>query len=190
VKALPPVNGGFLIQDKHAFELLSRAYVMAVACKAQAHLADIKDHEITLGGDEFDYGIDGRFRNWGSTNGIKFPKGRGFDFQLKATTRWTINKGHIVYEMEASAYNKLILQNQEKDSDKGVLLLLCIPDNLKNAVHINQDHCLLQRSVYWHVIKGARSANSSSVTVKIPLKNLFDEVALDRILKKADRRQL
>lgn len=177
-----------MLNEKHAYELLSRAYVAAVASKARAHMGDITPHAMTMGGEEFDYGIDGSFEVYGETNGKPFPKGRGFRFQLKATTRWSLKGKTIIYDLKGDAYNKLVRQNRE-GGDKGVLLLLCIPENLHSAIEINHDHCLLKRSVYWLVINGPDRKNSS-VRIRIPVTNLFDDVALVDILDKADRRVL
>ncbi len=177
-----------MLTEKHAFELLSRAYVTAVASKARAHMGEVTPHAMTMGEGEFDYGIDGSFNVYGVANGDPYPKGRGFRFQLKATKRWSIDGVDVVYDLKGDAYNKLVRQNRE-DGDKGVLLLLCIPENIQSAVEITHDHCLIKRSVYWTVLRGP-DKDQGSVRVRIPVANLFDDAALVDILDKADRRVL
>src|SRR5689334_5975930 len=106
------------LTDNHAMESLSRAYVQAIAGYTRLNL------RLALGGQEFDYGVDGTFYPIKSLKGKLVQSGFALDFQLKATTNWKTTSTHVIYNMNAAAYNKIVDRNKEGVIPQ-ILILLC-----------------------------------------------------------------
>ena len=87
-------------------EQLSLAFVKAIAANAGIIMKEYK----------VDYGLDGGFCDvdiYEDSEGHKryYETGFGIDFQLKSTTNIRLERGFLVYDLEAKNYNDLVRNN-------------------------------------------------------------------------------
>ena len=141
-------------------EQLSLAYVRAVLFRAGFRLSSpvVDDH-----------GIDGT---------IVDPDRRGInrvDFQLKATTQYEIRGDVIAYDLRVEDYNRLIIE----DDVPRVLILYLMPEDEDQWLAQGEEELCLRKCSYWVSLMGMQpSRNSSSVRVRVPLVNMFDQDGL------------
>lgn len=166
-----------MITIQHRQEQLSRAYVHAVTARAG---------HIFLPAD-LDYGIDGSLRQVKDRNGRRFESGYAIDIQLKATTNWSADNGHIVYDLEAKTYNDLIDRFNEQRATQMLLVVLCLPADENEWLNVSQDQLILKNCCYWCKLDGQPTDNAQTKRVRIPSANILspDVVAalLDRVAR-------
>jgi len=163
------------ITENHAMELLSRAYVQAIAGYARLNIQWLQ---------EFDYGVDGTFRPIKSRQGELLDNGFPLDFQLKSTTNWRVENNHVIYNMDATSYNKIVDGNNPPAMPQ-ILILLCLPKSPVEWVENNEEQLLLRKCCYWDRLAGESTDNKSSVTIQIPRTQLLNSVTLLDLLKKS-----
>lgn len=174
-----PIGGIFdLITRQHAQETLSKAYIHALAAKAGVNLALEPCH---------DYGVDGAFRPIVSRDGRLVDSGFNLEFQLKSTTRWSVENDHIVYDLEAKTYNDLA--TREPEADGCVLILLCLPTNEEQWLETTHDALTLRNCCYWFRIEGMPTDNKEQIRVRIPRQNLLTAESVQQILKDEQARR-
>lgn len=128
------------LPKSHVMERLSLAYVQAVVASAGAHFA----HE-----DQPEYGIDCTIKQV-----INMPDGHytytGFPLmcQIKSTTQWVEEPAHIVYDLDAVAYNKLVLL----ESKAAILILFRLSKIEDEWVKCNEDLLEMRNCCYWEFI--------------------------------------
>src|SRR6185312_5629562 len=83
---------------QHTQESLCLAHIYALAGVAGLNWAIRK---------VYDYGVDGQFNMVVERNGRRGDSGFPLDFQGKATIKWELQHGSIVYDVEAKTYNDL-----------------------------------------------------------------------------------
>ncbi|MBT9588267.1 DUF4365 domain-containing protein [bacterium] len=147
------------ITENHQKEALSIAYVEAISARAGVNIAFAARH---------DYGIDGSFRPVVIVGNQRCETGHHLNFQLKATTRWTVEGDHVLYPMEVRTYNHLVRIASELGACPTVLLLLCLPDGPDNWLSHSSDQLILRRCCYYLRLQGSESSNTDNVTVRIP----------------------
>lgn len=157
------------IPKEHQMEQLHTAYITAVSALGGA----------TYDPPRQDYGIDGRIAevrrfpngNYRATNWL-------FNCQLKATTRFVVRGDVIVYEMDSEAYNRFV----ECDGDTTrILIVFCLPKQWEDWLNISEDSLVLKNCCYWTALSGEPTSNSSSKTIYIPRRNLFNAEAVQYI---------
>jgi len=173
-----------LLTTQHTQEGLSRAYVSAVAFKAGVN--------VLCNPFEFDYGVDGEFKELQiveNSDGKKKREHTGLTlgFQLKATIDWSHRGDKVIYDLEAPAYNKLSRQmNTYRVSKWGtpiVLIVMCLPKEEKEWLLMDEDQFLLKRCCYFSVIEGKETPNSASIRIEIPRTNRFSPDALKSLIR-------
>ena len=151
------------MSPNHIQEQLSLAYVRAAIFRYGYNLSRLEVD---------DHGIDGtivaysRNRHLGNRNKI--------DFQLKATTVYDIRGANLIYDLPVDNYNVLI-----ETGPPQVLILFAMPGD--DALWLSQSHdeMSLRKCAYWVSLMGlARSGNSSTVRVSIPMSNMLDQDGL------------
>ena len=146
-------------------EQLSLSYVRAVTFRAGVSLSrpEVDDH-----------GIDGT---------IVDPDRRGVnrvDFQLKATTQYEIRNDVVVYDLRVEDYNRLVIE----DDVPRILILYVMPDDDSQWLVQSEEELCLRKCSYWMTLMGeARSRNSSTVRVSVPLANVFDQAGLRNMFR-------
>lgn len=97
------INDGIDMTEEHIKEMISTAYVEAIAA----------DAGIDIFKPLFDYGVDGTFKSMTYDSRYKRWNDNGFsiDFQLKSTTNITPKDDFLLYDLEAKNYRDLINEN-------------------------------------------------------------------------------
>jgi hypothetical protein len=144
------------------------AHIYATAGMARvAFSADVKD-----------YGVDGQFKTIVDLNGSLVPSGIPLDFQAKATQKWRLDGSHIVYDLDARAYNNIV--GRRASDTPLILILLCLPPEFHRWHTTTSDTTTLRHCCYWWVESGDLTHNTSTKKIRIPVKDIFTpEVLLD-----------
>ena len=118
----------------HIQEQLSLAYVKAVVYRAGFNFSKISvdDHK-----------IDGTIQSY--SNGVN-----RVDFQLKATTDFTVRDGSIAYDLEVRTYNLLV----EQEGIPAVLILYVMPKDSDQWLEQSEEQMHLRNAAYWHSLEG------------------------------------
>lgn len=152
-------------------ERLSMAYVTAVVARAGAKFVPSAGPE---------YGTHGTVRKITEVSGGAFvPTGHTFDCQLKATTTCQMSHGHVIYDMEVTAYNKLA---NWAGTAPCILVLLRLPTDLEHWVDLDEERLLLRNCCYWEHVAGSPSQNQRSQRIQIPRKQVFTPDSVNDLL--------
>jgi hypothetical protein len=156
----------------HCKESLSRAYVTAVVGRARQSISWRYD---------FDYGVDGMVRELAARGARIRETGFGFDFQTKTTVNWAIDGDHVVYDLEADAYNDLV-ERAGTSAFPFLLILLCLPPDDSKWLKVTPAQFVLQKCAFWCKLSGALTSNVNSHRVRIPTANVFTPAAVVKLL--------
>ena len=102
------------------------------------------------------------------------------DIQAKSSVTARVEASEVIYSMEVKTYNDL------RDTSVGtprILVLLVLPRDEEQWVHIDQTRFMIRGSAYWMSLRGkGGGTNRERVTVSIPRSNLFTVESLKRIM--------
>lgn len=176
-----------MLTIQHTKEGLSRAYISAVTFRAGVNLE--------LGTDAFDYGVDGTFKEVIFANKKRTNSGVNLEFQMKASVDWQLKGQEIHYPLVLHSYNGLVSRMQAYRSGNitaKILVLLCLPKEESHWLELNEDHLLLRRCCYYHVLQGPTKAGhkDSKTNVKIPIANKVTPDAIKDLLKRVKEDRL
>lgn len=157
-------------------ETLSIAYATAVI--------GIAGHSLTIISE--DYGTDISIRRIDNFNNMIIDLGPIFECQLKSTVNWQEEKEHIVYDMEAAAFNRLIYQHQNASSPV-ILVLLCLPKNEIEWLAINIDELKLRKCCFYKIMDDDFTTNSDSIRIRIPKKNVFNPENVSKLVSEVGK---
>lgn len=162
------------IPTTHLQERLSLAYVQAVVANAGAQLIEPQGHE---------YGVDAYIQGVRRLGNGKF-RSVGFMFmtQIKATITSEMTPEHIIYDMEADAYNKLATW---EGSTFCVLVVCCLPRNEVNWITTNEQNLIMRRCCYWTDVPLTPVTNDSKKRIRIPRTQAFTPEAVRGLLSRA-----
>jgi hypothetical protein len=167
-----------LLTENHIMETLSRAYVQAIAGGAGLNL------KLEQTAREFDYGVDGTFHPIKPLQGKLVESGFPLDFQVKATTNWTLDSTHVIHSMKAIAYNKMVDRNNEKGATPKLLILMCLPKETMRWLETDEDRLLLRKCCYWERLTGDLTNNLDNITIRIPRnQRLIPEMVVELLAK-------
>ena len=141
-------------QDKE--EALSRVYIEAVAAAAGYITAEPKPDRDSV---DLQICAGGRMRP-------------ALDLQLKATVNLHVSAdGDLPFKLPLGNYNGLRCETQTPR----LLVVLDLPRDSSQWVTITADELVLRHRAYWMNLRGLGATdNKSSVTVRIPRRNLFN----------------
>lgn len=145
-------------------EALSQVYAHAVAARAGYVTASYN----------FDRdGVDLQIRAGGAMR-------PAIDLQLKATvTLGEPRDGHVQFPLRRRNYDLLIRETQTPR----LLIVLDLPKDEREWMTITSDSLILRRRAYWLNLKEHQeTTNATSVTVDIPVANIFDVSGLRRLM--------
>jgi len=160
-------------------ELLSISCVNAIVSKAGALFSP----------NAIDFGVDASIRKVGEFNGERIDLGCVFDLQLKASINWKREEKHIVYDMRAEAYNKLIKRN-ENSTIPCLLVLMCLPRDNAAWLLTTEERTVLQESCYFFHIQGDATNNGRSFRIRIPRENLLTPDAVGLLIAQVEQGRL
>lgn len=127
-----------------------------------------------------DFGIDLEVRRLKIDGAKRIDLGAFLSFQLKASINWILEGEHVVYDMEADAYNRLIVSSEEGTLPVA-LVLLCLPREEAEWLNACEEHLLVKRCCYYHFLQGEKTKNTSSVRIRIPRAQLLTPEAIERL---------
>jgi hypothetical protein len=153
-------------------ELLSVSHVSAIVACAGAAPGVVAN----------DYGVDVEVRRIGNFAGKRIDLGSILDLQLKASIRWSVEEEHIVYDLDADAYNRLVYR-RENSSIPCALVLCCLPEDAAHWLKVNEDELVLAKCCYFHFIDSEPTANTSSIRIRIPRCQLLTPESLGDLIE-------
>lgn len=149
------------------------AHIRALAGKAGVNLG--------LGDTVHDYGIDGTLRHVQIIGNERYESGVNIDIQLKATTDWEADATHVIYDLTAKAYNKLV--NRHRRANRVLLVLLCLPKDESLWLSSTEEALILRNCCYWEHVTGKPTKNSASQRIKISRGKVLTAEALKKIVE-------
>lgn len=152
-------------------EMLSFSYVSAVIAQAGA----------TWDSPKRDFGIDVSVRRIEKYDDMIIDSGVLLDCQLKATIDWSETPDEIIYDLDAKAYNKLVIQSSRM-CYKCILIVFCLPTNKGEWLRLTEDELKLRRCCYYTFITGERTDHTRSVRIKIPKENILSPEAIKSLI--------
>ena len=105
------------------------------------------------------------------------------DLQLKATARPAgTTGGSLSFALKRRNYDLLRVNTQTPR----ILVVLMLPSNRNRWMTITREELVLRRSAYWLSLRGGEETmNRSSLTVRLPVANLFDVDGLRRLMEQS-----
>jgi hypothetical protein len=159
------------ITTQHTQESLCLSHIYALAGMAGVNYAIKKI---------YDYGVDGQFNTVKERPARKVDSGVPLDFQAKATIKWELKDGHIVYDLEAKTYNDIV--EREPYESTMVLILLCLPKDQVDW-HLVETHATTMRHCcYYHLLSGEPTENENTKRIFIPEGNVLTPDMLNKLL--------
>jgi hypothetical protein len=161
---------GVPITEQHTEESLCFAHIYAIAGIAG----------VNYSANRYDYGIDGHFISVARRGMRLVDTGFPLDYQAKATIKWELKDGKIVYDVEAKNYNDFAHRTPAETTM--ILILLCLPKERRLWHASNCDETVLRHCCYWHTITGEPTENTDSKRIFIPSENLLTPAKLTELL--------
>jgi len=107
--------------------------------------------------------------------------------QLKATSQPNIIDDNIHFVLSVKNYNDL----RARSGTPRFLVVLCLPEDRTDWLVHSSSKLILQKCAYFVNLKGfPETANESSVTVKVPLSNIFSPDSLYDLMLKTSKEEL
>ncbi len=158
-------------------ELLSRAYVRAIAAQAGVICSE----------PEQDFGIDLCLRTVRARDGRLADVSGQFDVQVKSTTRATVTEGEVRYDLDVKTYDDL---REPGDNCPRILVLLVLPEDEAQWLTQSVEELILRRCAYWISLE-AYPATTATTTVRItlPRSAVFSVEAVRDILSRLRERK-
>lgn len=151
-------------------ELLSVAYVSAVVARS-GFVPNSVQH---------DFGVDLSVRRIGAFGNRRIDLGTFLDLQLKASVSWSLTDEHLAFDLEADAYNRLILR-RENAATPCALVVCCLPRDPSAWLNVHEDELVLKKCCYYHFLRGKETTNSSSKRIQIPRVQVLTPQSLKEI---------
>ena len=151
-------------------ELLSVAYVSAVVARS-GFVPNSVQH---------DFGVDLSVRRIGVFGSRRIDLGTFLDLQLKASVSWSLTDEHLAFDLEADAYNRLIIR-REHAATPCALVVCCLPRDDSDWLNVQEDELVLKKCCYYHFLNGQQTTNSSSRRIHIPRSQILTPQSLKEI---------
>lgn len=155
-----------ITQQKEQF---SRAYVSAVAAAAGCNISDWKVDD-----DSIDIGF-----------GRRSGRRARLEAQLKCTSAHTPSPERLAFPLPVKNYDDLRDPNLHVPR---ILVVLVVPDDVGAWVRQNHNRLVMRRCAWWTSLRNApTTANDNTVTVHLPVANLFGAASLTGMLDLIDQ---
>ena len=144
-------------------EQFSLAHIRAVAAQA--------GYQVTR--DETDTGLDGMLKG----DGAGRPR---MEFQAKSTATDIRRGDNLHFSLPVSTYNILRDPNAVIPA---ILILVLVPREIDLWTHQTDEQLCLRHCAYWLSLEGEPEVpNTATVTVRVPLANVFDGGQLHELM--------
>ena len=151
-------------------ELLSIAYVSAVVARS-GFVPNSVQH---------DFGVDLSIRKIGILGSRRIDLGAFLDLQLKASVNWSLTKEHLAFDLEAEAYNRLIIR-RDNAATPCALVVCCLPRDETKWLNVHEDELVLKKCCYYHFLDGPETNNRTSQRIHIPRSQVLTPQSLKEI---------
>lgn len=109
------------------------------------------------------------------------------EFQAKATSRDVLRPDGLHFPLPIKNYDDLSADTMVPR----ILIVLLMPKDNNDWLNQTEEELCLRHCGYWLSLANMPpSSNTSSVTVHIPMANIFDQAQLDDLMAKADTGRL
>jgi hypothetical protein len=157
-------------------ELLSRAYVRAIAAQAGAVCSE----------PEQDFGIDLCLRSVRGRGRRITDAGGQFDVQVKSTTRANVTEDEVRYDLSVKNYDDL---RAPGDNCPRILVVLVLPDDEAQWLSQSVEELVLRHCAYWISLEGyPPTAATTTTRIAIPRTAVFSAEAVRAILARLRER--
>lgn len=137
----------------------------------------------------FDYGVDGEFKLVAVRGQRRIETGFSLGYQAKATVRWAIDDGFVVYDLEAKNYNDIATRTSEESTL--ILILLCLPPASCDWHITTSEVTSLRNCCYWYLPEQPGAVpNTGTKRIRIPLANLLTPDSLLNLMHWERNRRL
>lgn len=136
-----------------------------------------------------DYGVDLTVRRVDSIGGKRMDMGGVFDCQLKATINWKAENDHVIYDLDAETYNKL-LYRKNNSSIPCFLVVMCLPKDHNEWICASEEALTIKKCCYYFSVDGKPTDNKTTVRVKIPREQILTPNTIKILISKVIRGEL
>ena len=106
------------------------------------------------------------------------------EFQAKATARDLVRGDHIHFPLPIKNYEDL----SDETINPRILIVLIMPNEIDEWVNQTHEELCLRHCAYWMSLKEApATSNVHSVTVQVPLGNVFNSAQLITMMQRTER---
>ena len=106
------------------------------------------------------------------------------EFQAKATARDLVRDGYVHYPLPIKNYDDLRIEA----INPRILIVLVMPQSTDQWATQSHEELCLRNCTYWLCLEGKPdTTNQHSITVHLPLTNVFDSVQLSNMMGKVER---
>jgi hypothetical protein len=154
-------------------ELISTSYVSAIIARS-----GFSPNAVAK-----DYGVDLEVRRIGVHGNKRIDLGVMLELQLKASINWEIDDSHIVFDLEADAYNRLVFR-RDNSSTPCALIVCCLPKDEGSWLTVCEDELVIKKCCYYYFVEGIETNNKSSKRIRIPRTQLLTPQAIQNFKHK------
>ena len=146
----------------------SLAHIEAVASHAGFQVEEVKvDRDSVDGTLKADFGTRPRI-----------------EFQAKATARDVVRDSHIHFPLPLKNYDDLRLEA----INPRILIVAILPQEIEDWVNQTDEELCLRHCSYWMSLRGEPpTSNQNTVTVNLPLSNVFNSPQLVELMQRTER---
>lgn len=148
-------------------ELISTSYVSAIIARSGFSPNSVAK----------DYGVDLEVRRIGVHGNKRIDLGVMLELQLKASINWEIDDSHIMFDLEADAYNRLVFR-RDNSSTPCALIVCCLPKDEGSWLTVCEDELVIKKCCYYYFVDGPETNNKSSKRIRIPRTQLLTPQAI------------
>lgn len=146
----------------------SLSYIEAVASHAGFQVEEVK---VDLDS------VDGTLK-------ADFGKRPRIEFQAKATARDVVRENYVHFPLSVKNYDDLRLEA----INPRILIVLVMPKSVDEWINQSHEEMCLRHCAYWMSLDGKPAlSNQNTITVSLPLGNVFDSTQLTRMMQSAER---
>ena len=146
----------------------SLSYIEAIASHAGFQVEEVKVDRDS---------VDGTLK-------ADFGKRPRIEFQAKATARDVVSDNYIHFPLSVKNYDDLRIEA----INPRILIALVMPQYIQEWVNQTGDELCLRHCAYWLSLKSEPArTNTHSVTVPVPLSNVFGSAQLTDMMQRTER---
>lgn len=134
-----------------------------------------------------DKGVDFSVHKFAVRGERLLDMGSVVDIQLKSSSRYSEDSGHIIYDLESKTFNDMVFRNQNGNIPF-ILVLMTLEDSASSSVIVREREIAIKRSMYWYRTKETvpRENEESRVRIRIPVAHRLDLSSFDELMRSLD----